>query len=66
MPIERRVDDLIAAGWRALGPDSGPVAVQHWRRRVFDYMTAVYGPDHVYTRHFENCVRQGEKKEKEK
>ena len=66
MPIERRVDDLIAAGWRPLGPDFGPVAIQHWRRRVFDYMTAVYGRHHVYTRHFENCVRQGEKKEKEK
>jgi hypothetical protein len=66
MPIERRLDDLIAAGWRALRPDSGPVAVQHWRRRAFDYMTTVYGPDHVYTRHFENCVRHGEKEEKEK
>jgi hypothetical protein len=63
--VERRVSDLIAAGWRALGPGSGPVAVQQWRRRVFDYMTAVYGADHVYTRHFQNCVRQGEKNGKE-
>ncbi len=60
------IDDLIAAGWHALGPDSGPVALQHWRRKVFDHMTEVYGSDHVYTRHFKNCVRQGEKKEKEK
>jgi hypothetical protein len=66
MPIEWRVNGLIAAGWRALGPGSAPVAVQHWTRRVFDYMTVVYGSDHVYTRHFGNCVRQNEKKEKEK
>ena len=58
--------DFIAAGWSALGPDSVPVAVQHWRRKVFYYMTAMYGLDHVYTRFSENCVRQGEKKEKEK
>jgi hypothetical protein len=37
------VDDSIAAGWRPLGPDIGPVTVHHWRRRVFDYMIAVYG-----------------------
>jgi len=65
MLIDRRVNDLIAAGWLALGPDSGPVAVQHWLRKVFDYMTAVYGADHVYTRHFDNCVRQSEKERKE-
>ncbi len=62
MPIERRVNDLIAEGGRAHGLDSDPLAVQHWLREVSDYMTAVYGSDHVYTRHFENCVRQGEKR----
>ena len=43
MPIERRVENLIAAGCRPRGPDFGPVALQHWRRNAFDYMTAVYG-----------------------
>jgi hypothetical protein len=43
MPIERRVDDLIAVGRHALGPHSGPMALQHWSRKVFDYMTAVHG-----------------------
>jgi hypothetical protein len=43
MPIERRVDDLIAPGWRPLSPDFVPVAIQHGRRKVFDYMTAVCG-----------------------
>ena len=43
MSVEQRVDDLIAAGLRPLGLDFGPVALQHWRRKVFDYMTAVYG-----------------------
>lgn len=42
MSVEQRVDDLIAAGLRPLGLDFGPVALQHWRRKVLDYMSAVY------------------------
>jgi hypothetical protein len=64
MSVEKRIRDLIEAGRHALAPDSGPAAVQRWTRSVFDYMTAVYGSDHVYTRHFGNCVHQGEKNEK--
>ena len=65
MPIERRVNDLIAAGWRARGPDSGAVAVQHWSRKVFDCMTAVHGRITFTPDISNNCARQGEKKEKE-
>jgi hypothetical protein len=61
MLMERRVNDLIAAGWRVLGTDSGPVDAQHWRRSVFDYMTAVYGSDHVYTIHFAKARRRSRK-----
>ena len=43
MTVEQRIDDLIEAGLRPLGLDFGPVALQYWRRRVFDYMTALYG-----------------------
>ena len=66
MSIERRMDDLIAAGWRALSPDSGPTVVQYWKQRALDYMTAVHGSDHVYTRHFANWVRQSEKEGRDK
>jgi hypothetical protein len=43
MSVEQRVDDLIAAGLRPFGLDFGPVALQHWRGKVLDYMAAVYG-----------------------
>jgi hypothetical protein len=43
MSVEQRVDDLIAAGLRPLGLDFGLAALQHWRRKVLDYMAAVYG-----------------------
>ena len=61
MSIERRIDDLIEAGWGVLDSDFDPVAFQRWRCRAFDCLTALVGPDHVYTRHFEKFARQGGK-----
>jgi len=46
-----------------LDSDFDPVAFQRWRRRAFDCLTALVGPDHVYTRHFENFVRQSGKRD---
>ena len=43
MSVEQRIDDFIEAGLRPLGLSFGPVALQHWRRKVFDYMIVVYG-----------------------
>ncbi len=61
MSIEERIDDLIEAGWGVLNSDFDPGAFQRWRQRAFDCLAAMFGPDHVYTRHFENFVRQGGK-----
>jgi hypothetical protein len=61
MSMEGRIDDLIEAGWFVLDSDFDPVAFQHWRQRAFDCLSAVVGPDHVYTRHFATFVRQGGK-----
>lgn len=58
MAIEEPIDDLIEAGWGVLDSDFDPVAFQRWRRRAFDCLRAMVGPDHVYTRHFERFVRQ--------
>ena len=61
MSIERRIDDLIEAGWGVVNSDFDPIAFHHWRRSAFDCLTAMFGPDHVYTKHFEKLVRQGGK-----
>ncbi len=63
MSTEGTIDDLIEAGWIVLDSDFDPVAFQHWRQKAFDCLTAVVGPDHVYTRQFENFVRQGGKRD---
>lgn len=58
MSTDGRIDDLIEAGWWVLESDFDPVAFQQWRRRAFDCLTAMVGPDHAYTRNFERFVRQ--------
>ncbi len=63
MAVEHRIEDLIEAGWWVLESDFVPVAFQHWRRRAFDCLMAMCGPDHVYTRDFASFVRQGGKKD---
>ncbi len=59
MSMESRIDVLIRAGWRVLDSDFDPVAFLQWRRSAFDCLTAMVGPDHVYTRRFESFLRQG-------
>jgi hypothetical protein len=61
MCIDGRIDDLIEAGWGVLKSDFDPIAFHHWRRKAFDCLTALLGPDHAYTRQFEYLVRQGGK-----
>ena len=62
MSAEQRIEDLIKIGWGVVDSDFDPMAFHHWRRSAFDCLNAMFGPDHVYTRHFENFVRQGGKK----
>ena len=47
MPIEQRIDNLIAAGWYVLDSDFDPAALQHWRMQAFHCIEAMLGSDHV-------------------
>ena len=61
MSIESRIDELIKAGWGVLESDFDPVAFQHWRRKAFDCLNTMFGPDHIYTKYFEHFVQQGDR-----
>lgn len=63
MSIDWRIDELIEAGWGVLDSDFDPVVFHHWRLRAFDCINSLLGPNHVYTRQFENLVRQGGKRD---
>lgn len=57
--VASQIDDMIEAARVVLASDFDPVAFQQWRRRALACLTAMVGPDHVSTRHFEDRVRKG-------
>jgi len=61
MKIEERIDALIKAGWNVIESDFDPVAFQHWRLKAFECLSAMFGPDHVYTKYFEHFVKKGDR-----
>ena len=61
MTLNGRIDDLIERGWGVIDSDFDPKAFRHWRRSAFDCLSEMLGPDHMYTRQFENFVQQGTK-----
>jgi hypothetical protein len=61
MCVEERIKDLIEAERDVLESDFDPVTLSHWRRRAFVCLTEMLGPNHGYTRQFENYFRQGAK-----
>jgi hypothetical protein len=52
MCIEKRIDDLIEAGWKVLDTDFDPVAFENWRIRVVACLSELLGCDHPYTKYF--------------
>jgi hypothetical protein len=62
MLVEKRIDDLIEAGWHVLDSDFDAAAFQHWRKQAFKCMKDLLGPDHTYTRSFGNYLQSVEGK----
>jgi len=61
---EKRIDDLIEAGWHVLDSDFDTAAFQQWRKQAFECLTDLLGPDHSYTRSFRNYVQSVEEEKK--
>jgi hypothetical protein len=61
MSVEERIIELLEAEREALESDFDPIMLGHWRRRAFNCLTEMLGPNHVYTRQFGNYVQQGAK-----
>jgi hypothetical protein len=62
MPIERLLDELIKAGWDVLESDFDPAAFQCWRGKAYKCLSAMFGPDHIYTKYFKHFVERGDRK----
>lgn len=54
----KAIDELIDAGWQVLESDFDPVAFMRWRRRAFDCVVVLLGPDHPYAQFFQEFVNE--------
>ena len=63
MCIEKRIDDLIGAGWGVLESNFDPAAFHNWRREAFHCLNDLLGPDHAYTEYFGNRLQEAEQKD---
>ncbi len=54
--VERKIDELIDAGWDVLYSDFDVRAFDHWKKSAFSCLSALLGPDHTYTQSFRDYV----------
>ncbi len=47
--VERKIDELIDAGWDVLYSDFDVRAFDQWKKSAFSCLSALLGPDHKYT-----------------
>jgi hypothetical protein len=60
MLVEKHIDDLIEAGWNVIESDFDELAFLMWKKRAFDCLKQMLGPEHTYTQYFRDYVRQAE------
>jgi hypothetical protein len=56
MLFEKRIDDLIEAGWGVLESNFDESAFQNWRKEAYMCLSTILGPEHTYTRFFKRYV----------
>ena len=60
---EKRIDDLIRAGWHVLDSDFDEAAFQNWRREALKCLTVMLGSEHAYTQYFKGYVHHPQRAE---
>ncbi len=56
MLVEKRIDELIEAGWEVLRSDFDERAFLNWKKRAVDCLTDLVGSEHMYTAYFKDFV----------
>ncbi|MGO9122032.1 MAG: hypothetical protein ACLQPD_31015 [Desulfomonilaceae bacterium] len=60
MFVDKKIDDLIRAGWDAFENDFDAVALQNWKKQASSCLAALVGPDDASEKFFEDYVKQTE------
>ena len=56
MLLESKIDHLIEAGWQVVLSDFDSRAFATWRREALECVSALMGPNHAYTKYFQDFV----------
>jgi hypothetical protein len=60
MNSEKRLDDLIEAGWHVVDTEYDRKALYFWKKKAYDFLSDFVGPDHASTQVFKNYVTPDE------
>ncbi len=53
---DQDIDDLIQAGWDVLDSNFDMRALVEWKRKAHACLSALLGPDHADTQHFQGLL----------
>lgn len=54
MNTEKRLDDLIEAGWHVIDSEFDMRALHFWKKKAYDFLSEFVGPDHASTQDFKS------------
>lgn len=52
MYVDKRLEDLIEAGWHVVDTEFDPNALYFWKKKAADFLSDFLGPEHVFTKEF--------------
>ncbi|MDR3603879.1 MAG: hypothetical protein ACLPVO_06185 [Desulfomonilaceae bacterium] len=55
MDLDKRIDDLVEAGWHVLDTDYDERALEHWKEATSAFLIDFLGRRHVVTESFISC-----------
>ncbi|MDD3471146.1 MAG: hypothetical protein PHS86_00035 [Syntrophaceae bacterium] len=60
MSQDKRLENLVEAGWHVIDSEFDRKAIMFWRRSAFEFLEELLGPEHVATQSFLLCLRHSE------
>jgi hypothetical protein len=60
MNSEKRLDDLIEAGWHVIDSEFDRQALMFWKKKAYDFLTDFVGPEHASTQVFKSFAASDE------
>lgn len=61
MHVEKRLEDLIEAGWHVVDSEYDADALYFWKKKAADFFSDFLGPEHMFTKEFRKSVDQFER-----